>query len=60
VKEFILRTKKNETTGYNGIPVEVWKELCTMRDGTEIVTNMHFFFYGSSSPFRAQVSYSVP
>jgi hypothetical protein len=40
VEEFMLRTKNNKATGYNGIPPEFWKIFCTVRDGIKTLTNM--------------------
>jgi hypothetical protein len=38
--KFILTIKKNIDTGYDVIPIEFWKILCTVRDGIKILTNM--------------------
>jgi hypothetical protein len=40
VKEFIWSMKKNKVTGNDEIPAEFWKIFCTVRDGTEMLTNM--------------------
>jgi hypothetical protein len=40
VEEFILKTKNNKLTGYEGISPKLWKIFCTVRDGIETLTNM--------------------
>jgi hypothetical protein len=33
VKWMIKRLKNNKATGLDGIPAEIWKVFCTMKDG---------------------------
>jgi hypothetical protein len=40
VKEWTLRMKNNKASGWDGIPIEFWKDLCNGEQGVGILTNM--------------------
>jgi hypothetical protein len=40
VRNFVLKMKNNEASGYGGLPAEVWKRLINKDEGTQILTQL--------------------
>jgi hypothetical protein len=40
IRESILKMKNSKATGFDGIPAEMWKMFCTMKEGIEILVEM--------------------